>query len=36
MNKYNNYVDLFTTFYSDEDVKIDEKLSQYVKRDRCY
>lgn len=30
MNKYNNYVNLFTTFYSDEDVKIDEKLSQYV------
>lgn len=30
MNKYNNYVDLFTTFYSDEDVKIDEKLSRYV------
>ncbi len=30
MNKYNNYVDLFTSFYSDEDVKINEKLSQYV------
>ncbi len=30
MNKYNNYVNLFTTIYSDEDVKIDEKLSQYV------
>lgn len=30
MNKYNNYVNLFTTFYSDEDIKIDEKLSQYV------
>ena len=30
MNKYNNYVNLFTTFYNDEDVKIDEKLRQYV------
>ena len=30
MNKYNNCVDLFTSFYSDEDVKINEKLSQYV------
>lgn len=30
MNKYNNYADLFTTFYSNEDVKIDEKLNQYV------
>ena len=30
MNKYNNYVNLFTSFYSDEDIKIDEKLSQYV------
>ena len=30
MNKYNNYVDLFTSFYSDEDVKINEKLSKYV------
>lgn len=30
MDKYNNYVNLFTAFYSDEDVKIDEKLSQYV------
>lgn len=30
MNKYNNYVNLFTSFYSDEDIKIDEKLNQYV------
>ena len=28
MNKYNNYADLFTTFYSNEDVKIDEIKSE--------
>lgn len=30
MNKYNQYAKLFNSFYDEEDVKIDEKLNQYV------
>lgn len=30
MKKYNEFVSLFNDFYNNEDVKIDEKLSQYV------
>ena len=30
MNKYIKSVDLFTSFYNSDDIKIDEKLSQYV------
>lgn len=30
MNKYSKNVELFTSFYDKEDIKIDEKLSQYV------
>ena len=30
MNKYSKDINLFTSFYDKEDIKIDEKLSQYV------
>ena len=30
MNKYNNFVGLFNEFYDINDIKIDEKLSEYV------
>lgn len=30
MSKYSEFVDLFTNFYNEADIKIDENLSQYV------
>ena len=30
MNKYNKFVGLFNEFYDINDIKIDEKLSEYV------
>ena len=31
MNKYDKFVGLFGKFYDENDIKIDEKLSSYVK-----